>query len=210
MAENNNDLTGVFILGIIIFLGLIISSNNAIFVSDGVNRAEDGTALRYDTYTNNLVIMEFEHERIHQGKGYQASGVLDNIAAAAEIVMLMNTSDEVIHWREFIIACDASPILLEFIESPNVTSYGTEVDSYNRNRLSSNNSTATVYINGTLGTGGTILFTDKVLGTKQDAGSTSPVSLEWNLPVNSTYAMRFTNQNGNGVNCAFRAFWYED
>ena len=163
----------------------------------------------YDDETNGLIVMESDHYMVHEGLGYQVSGTIDNIAAGAVNVFLMNTTTEGVHWRQFIIACDASPILFEFYEAPNVTSYGTSLQSRNRNRFVPNGATAQTYANGTLGVGGTLLFTDKILGQKQDAGSTTAVSLEWILKTNETYAIKLTNQNGNGVNCVYRAFWYE-
>ena len=195
MAKDNNVIGYVFIAFAIMF-SAVISSN---YPFPGY----------FEPYSGALVQMEFEHERVHTGEGFQASGRILNLAAGATELLIMNTTDDGIHWRSFSLTCDAAPILVQLHENPIITDYGDLLTSYNRNRFSLRNSSANLYVNGTLGTAGTVLMTDEIIGDKQTAGSSGAIALEWILKSNTTYAIVIINNNGNGVNCVWSGFWYE-
>lgn len=162
-----------------------------------------------EDHSGGLISIDYEHERIHSGRGFQYSGRLIGLAAASETYMLANTTSNSIHWRDFQLSCDAAPILVELFEAPTITSYGTLQNVSNRNRYSSINSSSSIYLNPTITNDGLLLMEDEIIGTKHTAGSTGAIALEWILRSNDSYVVKITNNNGNGVNCAVKAFFYE-
>jgi len=194
------------LLGLLLFSGCSgkggdIEIDEAIPVND--------TSLLKDSHTNSLINIEWEHSRIHDGYGFQYSSQLNNLATGSITYLLMNTTTNGIHWRDYSITCDSAPLLIELYENPTITNYGTLQNISNRNRFSSVISTVLIYANSTIVTDGTLLIVDGILGTKQDTGSTGSIALEWILKTDSIYTIKITNNNSNNVNCITRAFWYE-
>lgn len=156
-----------------------------------------------------LPVIETEHERIHNGEGFQLSDAF-SLAADAILYFLINPNGG-IHWRDYRFIADDAPIDIELFENPTVTDNGTPLVPINRNRYSANTSSANIYSGATVTDDGDRLHITRIVGTGTGANTTGEIEglpVEWILGGGNTYVLKVTN-NGATAAMLYQFFWYE-
>ena len=147
----------------------------------------------------------------HQGKGYSVSTEFEMLAAA--VTAFVGYPDALhAHFHDMALDASAGPVLIEFIESPTVTSPGTQVAPMNRRRDSDNAARMRVFGGATV-TGGTLLFESVMYGAATGVNRGADQGLirgEWNLHPEKAYAIRITNQTGTTISVSADMHFYED
>lgn len=148
---------------------------------------------------------------IHEGFGFDAAGH-GTILANQNIVLLGKVGVMPVHLNGFEIITSKGPFLIELIESPTISSNGTQFQTPNRNRESTRTAVMQTFIGSTI-TGGTVLSTRKIHsvggGSHTESGE-GGFNGEWVLKPNTNYAFRLTNLDTT-ASCDYSAsfFFYE-
>ncbi len=161
-----------------------------------------------EAYSKALKVIETDHAHIHDGNGYEVSGLIPALAASGVSYFYINPSVP-IHWRDFSIKSDGGPVLIELFENPTVTADGSSITAYNRNRLSSNTATAAVSSGPTVTADGTRIFVDKIFVAGNQGGESQGPPVEWIIDGGNTYLLKITNEDTNTTDFVYQFFWYE-
>lgn len=190
---------------------------------DGRNRAVGGgkvfrndlSVLSWpDTITNAtdvskaIIVIELEHSKIHQGKGWEVSIEAGSIGAGASFNVLYKINEGRPHLRNYSVAVSDGPVTVRLFEEPTVTANGTEVTPRNRNRAESDINGVQVFTGPTLTADGTRLETTflPALGNKV-GGNVNSAYEEWILN-DEYYLLRITNGSNSSITAVINAFWY--
>jgi hypothetical protein len=101
----------------------------------------------------------------------------------------------------------SSSVLGELIESPTVTTTGSNLPGRNLNRNVSDNHSAVLRA-ATAVTGGTVIFTEFVPASNQDGGGVQSNQVI-TLKPNTQYGFRFTDKGGTGTFLHIQVAWAE-
>lgn len=200
-SRPNNDVGFVFI-GMCIFIGLLfVGASTSTAIGQFVKvSSEDET-----------VIIGSVHQHTHEGTAYHFGN--NFTMNTGDVVRFMGcTQNKTIHFREFLLTSDASPIFLEFFENTTFSSNGTSLNpGHNRNRQlkSSMTSSLMLFANPTVIDDGVRMFPRAIFGQQQKVGGDLAVPIEWDLALNTCYSFKIHNLNGNNVDLVANFFWYE-
>lgn len=164
-----------------------------------------------EQYSNAVETIETEHAKIHSGQGYQLSGEIVALGAGSSEYFLIDPSIP-IHWRYYSVLADGAPIEVELFENPTTTDNGSPLTPLNRNRLSSNDSSASIYSGPTVTDDGGRLYLSRIVGTGTGANTTGELEelpVEWIIDSGNTYILKITNDDSNAVDLIYQFFWYE-
>ena len=190
---------------------------------DGRNRAVGGgkvfrndlSVLSWpDTITNAtdvskaIIVIELEHSKIHQGKGWEVSIEAGSIGAGASFNVLYKINEGRPHLRSYSVTVSDGPVTVRLFEEPTVTANGTEVTPRNRNRAESDINGVQVFTGPTITADGTRLETTflPALGNKV-GGNVDSAYEEWILNE-EYYLLRITNGSNSSITAVINAFWY--
>jgi hypothetical protein len=190
---------------------------------DGRNRAVGGgkvfrndlSVLSWpDTLTNAtdvskaIIVIELEHSKIHQGKGWEISIEAGTIGAGASFNVLYKINEGRPHLRNYSVTVSDGPVTVRLFEAPTVTANGTEVSPRNRNRAESDINGVQVFTGPTITADGTRLETTflPALGNKV-GGNVDSAYEEWILNE-EYYLLRITNGSNSSITAVINAFWY--
>ena len=168
-----------------------------------------------DEFSGAVGIIEQEHFKIHQGKGFTVAQrlVIDNSGGATPTHEFLGVVPAGVfpHFRKITITSDGGPLDVDFYEGATVSNNGSLVTSYNNNRNSDNPAGLLVYDAPTITDDGTNLEPIMIPGTKQAGSLGSEGSNEWILKVSTNYLIRITNNTtGAGAsNFTVNMYWYE-
>ena len=164
-----------------------------------------------DALTGAVQGIEWEHSRIHSGRGFSYVDRVDNLANNASFYwQLDNPAGNYPHLRLIFLTADGAPVELRLFESPTITDNGTQGSVKNHNRVSVNAAGLAVYRATTVSADGEELDFTLIPGTDAAGGSgIVGVDTEWILAPATKYVLKFTNTSGATVDAGLRLFWYE-
>jgi hypothetical protein len=180
-----------------------------IYFDDGVPRNEAGEPIL--THTGEGVITaEYLYQKLYNGEMYHINGNASVNTGDVVAFVGCTNNDTDIHFINFEIIASATPILIEFYESPTITSNGTLIPNTYMNRNINNTGSLDVYGGSTITDDGTLLFRKAILGTQnKDVGSFEEI-VGWFLKYNTCYQFKITNNDGNNVDLYANFYWYEE
>jgi len=148
---------------------------------------------------------------VHDGMMFGLSSH-GTITAGASLILLGVIGTRQVHFDGF--KCDISqtPFLIEFFESPTVTTLGTQVATRRRNRANANVSQMLVYSGGTVSANGALIDDDQLLLVGQGANvlnGTGTIEDGWVLKANTTYMIKLTNQASSTTSFNTKFAWHE-
>lgn len=165
-----------------------------------------------DQYSGAVGVIEQEHLKIHQGKGFTLAVRLTiaNVGGTYEFLGVV-PAFVFPHFRNIIVASDGGPFDMDFYEAPTYSATGSAATPFNNNRNSANTAGLLVYDTPTLTDDGTLLEAILIPGTKQTGALGSEGSNEWNLKQGEDYMIRVTNNTVGAGTSRFtiNMFWYE-
>lgn len=175
-----------------------------------VNQLIENYNMALDTTSNALTVIDFEHSRIHNGKGFLANGKYTIANGATSYFLLKNPAASYPHLRQLGLTATAGPIDVYLFESPTTTADGTGLTEINYNRNSATTPNLQVYTGPTVSADGTQLEYLIVTGTKHDAGTGSDgTNTEFVLKPSTNYLVKLTNNSGSSADYSLKLFWYE-
>lgn len=163
-----------------------------------------------------MTVIEEEHRLIHDGmvfyRTYFEAAVPDNSSRTA----LFRTGDIPPHFKRLLVAASEGPIIVDLAEDADVATLGTQLTSFNANRLSSKSPLATFYASDTVfnDTGSPILGNLYIpVGASSNAGVTGETGgiEELVLKPNTDYSLTLTNDPAGSGTADINIFfvWYE-
>lgn len=166
--------------------------------------------LPVDSISGAVQSIEYEHSRIHSGKGFLFNGKHTVANGASAYHLLDNPAASYPHLRVFAVTASSGPMDIEFYEGATTSASGTAVTPVNYNRNSATTAALACYNGPTVTTPGTLLAYMLITGTKHESGSgDSGGQTEWILKPSTKYLAKLTNNSGSSVTYALKLFWYE-
>lgn len=168
-----------------------------------------------DQYSGAVGIIEQEHLKIHQGKGFTLAKrlVIDDAGGATPAHEFLGVVPAGVfpHFRSLQVVSDGGDFDVDFYEGATVSANGSLATPYNNNRNSSTEAGLLVYDGPTVTNDGALLEPILAPGTKQTGSFGSEGSNEWNLKVSTNYLIRITNLTAGAGTSRFTVnmFWYE-
>ena len=163
-----------------------------------------------DLLTNSVEIIEWEHARIHDGKGFTAAQIFTLANNATNYHLLRVGAATYPHIRTLLVSSDKSPIEIHLHESPTVTTVGTAQTVSNNNRNSATASGMSVYSGATIAANGALLASDIILAGKSTGGAgTENAQREWCLKPSTDYIIRLVSVAAGAATYNLKLFWYE-
>lgn len=164
-----------------------------------------------DVMTGAMIGIDYGHHEIHDGDTFRVGAILTNVSNAASRLIRIKTpnSSSYSHWGSETITDAACQI--EFYEGTIFTAAsGTQVSTFNKNRMSANVASTLIYTTPTVSVLGTQLM-QKRFGTGKTAGGEAGTTAEWILKADTNYLFKIINKAGGGgsLNGSWRFIWYE-
>lgn len=161
--------------------------------------------------TGGVYVVDEEQNAIHEGDAYSFS-THGTITSAGTLTLLGRIGDKQVHFDGMNVNFQSGGVLLEFIESPTVSSTGTLQTVRRKNRATVKDNVLNVY-SGATATGGTVIFDSlppvvSGQGNKTES-ATSGVVKGWVLKANTDYIIRFTNTNLVSITFDANFGWHE-
>lgn len=170
---------------------------------------QDKWTSAFDSATYALNTVDYAHHEIHGGSSFVASYIA-NVANAGTINVTITTPDTTKYAHMLWVIGTELESELRFYEGSTITG-GTALAAFNRNRNSSGTSTCVVMGTPTVGTVGSLIFTDHLGGGSAAArfgGETRGVN-EWVLKKNTTYTVQLVNATASDNYMSVALDWYE-
>lgn len=168
---------------------------------------ENDTLVSVIDVFGNVKVIDVANSSVHDGTAYTYTGTAQ-VQASSSVYFMGKSGGVTAHLMGFFVKSDASPVKVEFFESPTTTADGTAQSAVARNRQSTATATMQVFVNPTVTASGTLLMTDRVLGDKQTV-SDNHLDGEWLLKKNTSYLFRLTNETNQAVNIVAGFNWVE-
>lgn len=168
---------------------------------------EDDTIVNVIDVFGNVKTIDIANSSVHAGTAYTYTGTAQ-VSSAASVYFMGKSGVVTAHLMGFFVKSDASPVKVEFFESPATTSDGTPQSAVARNRQSTATATMQVFVNPTVTASGTLLMIDRVLGDKQTV-SDEHLDGEWLLKKNTSYIFKLTNETNQAINVVAGFNWVE-
>lgn len=167
--------------------------------------------LPVDDTTNSVEMIEWEHSRIHDGKGFTNSYLYTIANNATVYHLLRNGAGNYPHIRTLLVSAGGSPIEIHLCEAPTVSDTGTLHTSTNNNRVSTNVSSLQIYSGATVSNDGLLLASDIILSGKSTGGAgTENAQREWILKPSTDYVIKLVNVGAGNTSYNMKIFWYEN
>ena len=194
-------------------------TNAYVDLADVVLTTEAGDKLGYDTSTNALEGIDYEHHEIHAGSAYDVGWYDADLGIGDELIIAFKTSATAKEMHMVITANNSSASIFETLEGPTITAgTGTNLTIRNMNRNSLNASLATnmavtpvaglATLNPTITADGTVLNTELIGAGVNKGGGASRGTTERILKANTIYAFRLTGTAASGK-ANLHLDWYE-
>lgn len=177
------------------------------------NQIVDGlgslTYLGIDRLSNAANIIEVEHKKIHDGKGFTTS---DNFVIANNetySLLLQNPLGNFPHIRSYNVSATNNPMVIELLEGVTWSTSGNSATTFNNLRASSITPNLVVCGSTVLTDNGVKLEHSMITAGKDTGGNIKQIVTEWDLKSGSDYAIKITNNSGGAGSFVFNMFWYE-
>lgn len=167
--------------------------------------------LPVDPESHSVMMIEWEHARIHAGKGFTNTNrfTLNNNATAYHL--LVNPAGNEPHIRTLLVSVTGAPVELYWLESPITTANGTATVSANNNRGSLITPQLQLYSGPTVTSEGQFLGFDIMTGSKSVGGAgTENAQREWILKPATNYLIKLVNTGAGNIVYGLKVFWYEE
>jgi hypothetical protein len=172
---------------------------------------ENGVKTKVDATVAALKVIDTLHAEIHAGETFHVARLVEDVAnnASIDLLIVVGATKKLHLTMVGTAAGDAHAYLYE---TPTTSAAGTAVTAHNKNRGSSDTTTATITHTPTVSAPGTALDTALIPGgTKQQAtGSSGAQRDEWILKKSTTYLLRLTNKAGSAKDMSVGLTWYEE
>lgn len=171
---------------------------------------QDDDPVEVDRVTNALISIDTVHARVHEGVLYVANRYSASLADDASITLLLRPNGAYVHLRAVGVCGGDAELFLS--EGPTVSGNGTEVSTFNKNRVSANVATMEVFHTPTLSADGTELLTQLLAGGSGiflSPGAQSGFEQEWVLDPDTDYVVRLTNVSGSNQPAELQLDFYE-
>ena len=163
-----------------------------------------------DDHSGNLVLIDMEHSKIHDGLGYQLSGEVSILGAGGSFDFYIKPfSGTGIHWRDYRVSTNGAPVKIALYENPTIAVTGTQATPMNRNRFSSNVSSALISTEASASAVGSLMDVMRIEELSKTGGELEGLAAEWVMKGSNSYLMRITNEDNSAVKLTHRFFWYE-
>ena len=149
---------------------------------------------------------------VHNGEMFSinAKGTL---GVGESIYLTGVTSDKEVHFNLFHINTSHGMFSIELYEDPTVTSLGVLIDAINRKRSSNNTNTMATYVGSTVSDVGTLLDITEIYDTGGTGSNVikgyGELGVDWVLSANSTYLIKFTNNDSTSMDYTGNFVWAE-
>jgi hypothetical protein len=170
----------------------------------------------FDRFHWAQTVIDAEHRLVHEGLLYSSDPIATGVANNGSADYLMTVPEGVFpHVRVAKWSSSDGPGQVYVYEETVVSANGTEENTFNRNRNSSNNSASQLYRGPTISTLGTLISTAFIPAVSSGffAGAAAVFGddpgEEWVLKPGSNYLFRFTNTSGGAVTINLTLSWYE-
>lgn len=162
----------------------------------------------FDSKQSVPIIISEPHHEIHEGDAYLVCDVQD-VANGATFDYLIATPNTTTETHFIFIVQSEAEASFQFFENPTVSTVGTAMVEYNRERNSSNVAGVIVTHTPTVSTTGTVALCNEHWGSGKAAGGEGRGTQEWVLKTNEQYLIRLTNEttSNNQINSLIN--WYE-
>lgn len=132
------------------------------------------------------------------------------LAVNATIEILFdNPVNNYIHLRVARFTAESAPADILLYENTLVSSNGTLLTIYNKNRAHSNTPNASLSIRPTITNNGTLLDSHMLVGEKQAGGLAPETSVEWILKPSTLYLLKYVNRGLNNTKVLAHISFYE-
>jgi len=173
---------------------------------------DSGTAISVDQYSGAVGVIEQEHLKIHEGKGYTVGArfTIGNGGGTYDFLGIV-PAGVYPHFRTMAVSLDDGPFDIDFYEAATVSANGTAVTANNNNRNSTNTPDLDIYDSPTVTTVGNLLEPVLVPSVNKIGALGVGASNEWILKESTIYLIRVTNNtSGSGTSRgSANMFWYE-
>lgn len=157
------------------------------------------TYVREQTYTGNLYTFSYG----------------DDVASGTTVYFLLNVDSGYDVHIAYKINSDKESTIAVY-ENPDVSTNGTEVSSFNKNRNYSDTYNSVFYVGPSVNTEGDLLFDDDIFGeangrtiTTSD-GTFASGAEEWVFKAGNSYLLSYTNLSGNSAKLRVKATFFEE
>lgn len=162
-----------------------------------------------DAVTRSLMVVEYEHHEIHDGRFFRAGYVEDLANGDTAIVVLFTPDSE--RWTHIRPAVDGEgEFEVKLFENPTSVTGGTEITPKNANRNSTNTSVDSLIHSPTaINVSGATQLSGLILGSGRSTGGNESALYEWILKQNETYIFMVINKTATTNQVNIRLQWYE-
>ena len=160
-----------------------------------------------DSMSRSLLIIDLALHELNKGDSYISSDVTDLGGTANKTFLLVTPNTT--KWVHLLYVVEHElEITVSFYEGATITSNGTTISSYNRNRNSIKTAKLAVHHTPGVANDGTLIRSQQ-LGNGKMAGGASRGINEFILKPNSNYLLRVTNETNNNNVTSSEFHWYE-
>ena len=212
-AKDNS--LAILLAGIFIAMSILLVNNYSISISEADNVTINNEIISFPSgsLTNSngtLVILDEIHYQNHLGTLFLNNFNKTFSAGEVQYFLACPTTKNV-HFISLEVKSTNAPIMIELFENPTVTNNGSLINLINTNRELNLNHSTNIYVNPTITNDGTKLYRDFVLSSSGFKVENQFLqSGEIILSKLYCYAIKITNQDGNGVDVVGTLFMYED
>ena len=157
----------------------------------------DGVVAKIDHVNEALVTEDALHANIHAGEVFENSYVWTAVSTATSVYMMLETGTDVTHMAYKLAA--TGTVVLELFRGPTTTADGTPLVSINRNQISTNTASPSVWFDPTVTVPGSSLSEELVPGgSGPHSGGGAGLSFhEWVLQPSTRYLLKVSNISGS-------------
>ena len=172
----------------------------------------NGDVIPVDALGGGLVMIETEHQHIHEGTAFHMSHYLSSLDAGdvnAHNILLKNPAGNFPHLRSYHGVGTGGPLRIRLFEGVTISADGTPIAAHNMNRNSSNTSDLKAFDEPTITGEGEEMEIHLAPTGHKEGGLTDTVPVEWIFKPDTNYLIRLTNGNAQAIEALLEAFWYE-
>lgn len=174
----------------------------------GVDRDGDTQSYRVDKHNHAIVIIETEHEKVHDHKAFGCARKHTVTAGVTLDILMINPSLNFPHLRFFKVTSTGGPCDVELYEDTTISATGSACSTVDHNRNSPVSPGLSVYKGAALSAGSQVHISG-ITGEKRTAGSDDAIASEFILKQGANSMLRVTNNSGAEQTIWTELFWYE-
>jgi len=162
---------------------------------------------QYDSETHHVTVSS-PHDELHRGNGFSIFHDSGSIANNATLEILINTGSTGLHVQ--MVGDVTGTFSVDTFEGTTVSSNGTAITVFNKNRYSSRTTNASIFHTPTITSDGTKIGIELIgAGKRQGGASEMSRGDQWILKNATSYLVRYTNISGVANRVIANIEWYE-